>query len=71
MNRSIESRLKLIRIALTLCVVGAVGVIVSIEGAERFGFTFPRHYLLFMVLALAYCFFFLLWQLGRLKKKIK
>jgi cyanate permease len=70
-KRSIESRLRLIRFSLALCVAGAVGAVISVQAAEKFGFTFPHHFLLFLLLALAYCFFFFLWQLKRVNRKPK
>jgi hypothetical protein len=68
-NRAIESRIKRIRLGLICCVIGAVGSVVSVEAAEKVGYFFPRHFLLFALLADAYCFCFLLWLLKRPKKE--
>jgi hypothetical protein len=68
-NRTIESRKRRIKVGLICCVIGAVCSVVSVAAANEVGFPFPRHFLLFVLLADAYCFCVLLWLLKRLKKE--
>jgi hypothetical protein len=68
-DRTIEGRISRLRLGLICCVVAAVSSVVAVAGGKAVGYSFPNHFLLFILLSLAYCFCFLFWLLRRLRKQ--
>jgi hypothetical protein len=67
---TIETRIRHARIGLVCVAIAAAGLIFSAVGAKVVaGFSLPHYFVLFSLLGDAYCAFFFLWILKRLKKQ--